>query len=390
MASLRSYCTCFLSLALFAASLSAQETPTLHKAPASTEPETPSIHVDVKEVTVPVTVRDKHGKLVQNLAKDDFVLLQDTKPQTITNLRHDTNLPLTLGLLVDTSRSMSNELSAEKGASQKFLDEMLKQPKDQAFLIHFDKEVELLQDLTSSRDKLYNALSLLETARSDSTDDSTRSSGGDGGQSRRRHGGTQLYDAVYLACTEVLKKQQGRKAIIILSDGQDRGSKETLNDAIEYAQRADTTVYAIYFKGEEQQRRGFGDRDGSRGGMGGPRIGFPGGGGGYPGGGGGYPGGGRRGGRDPEGPKVDGKKILTEIATKTGGQMFEVSKKETIDQIYSEIAEELRDQMVLAYTPDTSSIESGYHRITLTAKNKEMKVQAREGFYIPEPTEAAK
>jgi VWFA-related protein len=387
MPSLRSHCTCFLSLTLFAATLLAQEAPTLHKAPVASEPETPSIHVDVKEVTVPVTVRDKHGKLVPNLAKDDFVLLQDTKPQTITNLRHDANLPLTLGLLVDTSRSVSNEIDAEKSASQKFLDEMLKQPKDQAFLIHFDKEVELLQDLTSSRDKLYNALALLETARSDPSDD-TRSSGDDQGRSRRRHGGTQLYDAVYLASTEVLKKQEGRKAIVILSDGQDRGSKETLNDAIEYAQRADTTVYAIYFKGEEQ-RRGFGDRDGGRGGMGGPRIGFPGGGGGYPGGGGGYPGG-RRGGRDPQEPKVDGKKILTEITTKTGGQMFEVSKKESLDQIYSEIAEELRDQMVLAYTPDKSSIESGYHRVTLTAKNKDMKVQAREGFYIPEQTEAAK
>ena len=140
-----------------------QDTPTLHKAPATSEPEAPSIHVDVNEVTVPVTVRDKHGKLVQNLGKDDFILLQDTKPQTITNLRHDTNLPLTLGLLVDTSRSVSNELERRKSASQKFLDEMLNQPKDQAFLIHFDKEVELLQDLTSSRDKLYNALGLLET-----------------------------------------------------------------------------------------------------------------------------------------------------------------------------------------------------------------------------------
>jgi VWFA-related protein len=387
MAFLRSYFACFLSLGLLAPVFPAQDMPTLHKAPAASEPEAPSIHVDVKEVSVPVTVRDKHGKIVQNLGKDDFVLLQDTKPQTISNIRHDTNMPLTVGLLVDTSRSMSNELSAEKSASHKFLDEMLVQPKDQAFVLHFDKEVELMQDVTSSRDKLFNAIGLLETAHSDQDTDS--SGGDDRGQGRkRRHGGTQLYDAVYLASNEILNKQQGRKVIVILSDGQDRGSKETLADAVEYAQRADTTVYTIYMKGEEQQRRGFGDRDGGR--MGGPRIGFPGGGGGYPGGGGGYPGGGRRGGREPEEARVDGKKILTEIATKTGGQMFEVTKKETVEDIYTKIAEEMRSQFVLAYTPDKSSVDSGYHRITVTAKDKEMKVQAREGFYIPEQTSAAK
>lgn len=382
-----------LALALFSAALFAQDKPTLHDKtstePAARETDTPSFHVDVKEVTLPVTVRDKHGKIVQNLGKDDFVLQQDGKPQTITNLRHENNLPLTLGLLVDTSRSMANELSAEKRDSQKFLDQMLSQAKDQAFIIHFDREVELLQDLTSSRDKLYNALGLLETASSDSQSSSGgRGDGDDRGQTRRR-GGTQLYDAIYLASNEILKKQAGRKAIVVLTDGADRGSKETLADAVEAAQRADTIVYAIYFKGEEQQRRGFGDRDN---GMGRPRIGFPGGGGGYPGGPGGYPGGGsgRRGGGREQEPRVDGKKILTEIATKTGGQMFEVTKKETIDSIYTQIAEELRDQFILAYTPDKSSTDSGYHRVALTAKDKDYKVQTREGYYIPEQTSAAK
>jgi VWFA-related protein len=376
MISLRQFLCLLLSAWLFVPAVPAQETP--------------SFHVDVKEVTLAVTVRDKHGKIVQKLAKDDFVLQQDGKPQTISNLRHDINLPITLGLLVDTSRSMSNELSAEKSASHKFLDEMLTQPKDQAFVIHFDKEVELLQDLTSSRDKLFNAIGLLETAHSDQQTDSTRGDGDDHGQSRgRRRGGTQLYDSIYLASNEILKKQEGRKAIVILSDGRDRGSKETLADAVESAQRADTMIYAIYFKGEEQQRRGFGDRDGG-GGMGRPRIGFPGGGGGYPGGPGGSPGGGRRGGREPEEARIDGKKILTELAGKTGGQMFEVTKKETVEQIYTEIAEELRSQFVLAYTPDKSSADSGYHRIALTAKDKDLKVQTREGYYIPEQTAAAK
>ena len=393
MSFLRSFFVFLLATCLFVPLLPAQDDkPTLQQAPGSTEQQNPpSIHVDVSEVTLPVTVRDKHGKIVQNLGKDDFVLEQDGKPQTISNLRRDTNLPLTLGLLVDTSMSMRDELSAEKSASQKFLDEMLTQSNDQAFLIHFDREVELLQDITSSRDKLYSGLGMLETAHTeqssqDSSDDDSRGQGQ--GQPRmRRHGGTQLYDAIYLASNEVLKKQQGRKAIIVLTDGQDRGSKETLNDAIEAAQRADTIVYAIYLKGEEQ--RGFGnDRGPRRGG-----IGFPGGGGGYPGGypggGGGYPGGGRRGGGSQE-PRVDGKKILTEMATKTGGQMFEVTKKDTVDQIYSQIAEELRTQLILAYKPDKASAEAGYHRVNLTPKNKDYKVQTREGYYIQEQTTASK
>lgn len=390
MSYLRKLSCSLLGVCLAVPLLHGQDMPTLHQAsppPEQRQTDSASIHVEVKEVTVPVTVRDKHGKLVQNLGKDDFTLVQDGKAQTITNLRHDTNLPITLGLLVDTSMSMRDQLSAEKAASQKFLDEMLTQAKDQAFVIHFDREVELLQDLTASKDKLYNALGELETTHSSQQDDS----GSDTGQGQPRmhhHGGTQLYDAVYLAANEILKKQEGRKAIVVLTDGQDRGSKETLMDAVEAAQRADTIVYAIYFKGEEEHH-GFGN-GGRGGGMGGPRIGFPGGGGGYPGGPGGYPGGGGRRGGEQREPQVDGKKILTDIATKTGGQMFEATKKDKLDAIYSQIAEELRNQIILAYTPDKSSAEPGYHRITLSTKDKDMKIQAREGFYIPEATTASK
>jgi VWFA-related protein len=374
-----------LGLLLFVPVLSAQDLPTLRKSsppPEQRQEDTPKFQVEVKEVTLPVTVRDKHGKIVQTLSKDDFTLVQDGKPQSITNFRRDTNLPLTLGLLVDTSYSERNELDAEKTASEKFLDDMLAQPKDQAFLIHFDREVELMSDLTPSKDKLHKGISELQSAGPQEEDRSRD----DDGQRAHRRNGTQLYDAIYLAATEVLQKPQGRKAVIILSDGQDRGSKETLSDAVEAAQRADASVYAIYFKGEEEQRRGWGNDRGGR--MGGPRIGFPGGGGGYPGGGGGYPGGSRYP-REEREPRVDGKKILTEIATKTGGQMFEVTKKENVEAIYAQIAEELRSQYMLAYTPDKSSGEPGYHRVTVAAKDKDMKVQTREGFYISEATTAA-
>jgi Mg-chelatase subunit ChlD len=184
----------------------------------------PPITVEVKVVNVLATVRDKRGQIVSNLGKDDFELEEDGHPQTIAYFTRETELPLTLGLLVDTSLSQSRVLDQERSASHSFLGNMLREDKDKAFVIHFDREVELLQNLTSSRQKLESALDLLgapQLVRS--------GNGGDNGGSRQRYGGggTLLYDAVYLASDEVIRKQQGRKALIVLSDGVDRGSKET-------------------------------------------------------------------------------------------------------------------------------------------------------------------
>jgi hypothetical protein len=262
---------------------------------------------------------------------------------------------------------------------------MLVQPKDKAFLIHFDHEVELLQDLTSSHEKLQSALELLKTPsdreRSNDPNDSSNSPSGSG-SGPHNGGGTQLYDAVFLASDELMKKQPGRKAYIILSDGVDRGSKTYLESAIESAQRADTVIYSIYFaapqryENQQQPGRGIG-----RGGGGG----WPGGGGGWPGGGGGYPGGGggRGGGqqRHPEEQRADGKKILQRISKETGGRFFEVSKKETVGQIYDSIVEELRTQYSMGYTPDKDSSASGYHHVQLQVKRKDMTVQTRDGYY---------
>ena len=345
-----------------------------------------TIAVDVKEVTLPVTVRDKHGKIVRDLTKDDFTLQEDGRPQTIKYYSQDANLALTLGLLVDTSRSQTNVLDAERNASHSFLDQIMVQEKDKGFLIHFDREVELLQDLTSSREKLQSALELLKTPsdreRANDPNDSDNSKSGPGSQ----HGGTQLYDAVYLASNELMKKQQGRKAIIILSDGIDHGSKTFLDGAIESAQRADTFVYSIYFADNRRDERNEGQRQGGGRGSGWPGGGG-GGGGGWPGGGGGWPGGGgggRRGGggqRPAEKPRTDGKKILERISKETGGRYFEVSKKESVGEIYTSIVEELRTQYRMGFTPDKDSAASGYHHLQLQAKRKEMTVQTREGYY---------
>jgi VWFA-related protein len=346
-------------------------------APATT------IAVDVKVVTLPVTVRDKHGKIVRDLTKDDFTLQEDGRAQTIKYFSQDTNLPLTLGLLVDTSRSQETVLDAERAASRSFLEQMLVQPKDKAFIIHFDRQVELLQDLTSSREKLQAALELLKTSSSrDSNDPNDPSNSPSGSGSDSHRGGTQLYDAVFLASNELMKKQLGRKAYVILSDGVDRGSKTYLESAIESAQRADTVVYCIYFaEPRREQRQGNGTGRGGGGGWpggGGGGGGWPGGGGGWPGGGGGRPGGGQR--RSEE-PRTDGKKILERISKETGGRFFEVTKKQTVGEIYDSIVEELRTQYSMGYAPDKDSFASGYHHVVLTVKKKELTVQTRDGYY---------
>ena len=365
---------------------------------ATQQPETDSSTVlrgpVLARVTLLVTVRDKHGQIVRDLTKDDFILQDDGKLQTIKFFSKEADLPLnpdhfplTLGVLVDTSWSQREVLDQERNASHSFLDQMLVKEKYKAFLIHFDREVELLQDLTSHHEKLESALDLLKTADRERSNDSNSNdpNSSSGSDSRHEHhGGTQLYDAVYLASNELMKKQAGRKAVIVLSDGVDRGSKTSLESAIAAAQRSDTVVYAIYFKGEEE-RGERGGSDNGRGGRAGGGGGWPGGGGGWPGGGGGgYPGGGsgKRGGEQrPEEPRVDGKKILARISKETGGRFFEATKKQTVGDIYTSIAEELRTQYSLGYTPERDHSSTGYHHVQLQVKKKDMTVQTRDGYY---------
>ncbi|HEV3329605.1 MAG TPA: VWA domain-containing protein [Bryobacteraceae bacterium] len=352
----------------------------------------PTFAADVKVVNVLATVRNKQGQIVSNLNQDDFTLAEDGHSQVIRYFSRETDLPLTLGLLVDTSQSQRRVLSDERDASHQFFQDVLREDKDQAFVIHFDREVELLQDLTPSRKKLEDALNLLQIGRPREDENNGSQSGGQsGGQypqgggggypggggigfpgggrrypgggpgypgggggnrypsSQRRGGGTMLYDAVLLASEELMAKQKGRKAIVVLSDGRDRGSKVSQGQAVEAAQRADTLVYSIYFADEES---GLGN-------------------------GGGF--GRQSGGRYPEsGP--DGKKVLQQIAAQTGGGFFEVSKKQTVGSIYGRIQEELRNQYSLGYTSDQG--ESGtYRKIAVTVKPKGLTVQARDGYY---------
>src|SRR5260370_7430704 len=171
------------------------------------------IAVDLKGVTLPVTVRTKEGQIVSDLTKDDFTLQEDGRAQTIHYFSHEANLPLTLGLLVDTSRSQTNVLDAERNASRGFFDQMLVQPKDKAFLIHFDREVELLQDLTSSRENLLSPLDLLNTppspysptSRSSTDPPHSDDSDSRSGSASHHRDGPHLYDALFLPSKTLMK-----------------------------------------------------------------------------------------------------------------------------------------------------------------------------------------
>lgn len=330
-----------------------QTQPQASPQPSAQPQQQPKIAVEANMVTVFATVRDKKSQIVSNLTKDDFVIAEDGRAETITYFARENDLPLTVGLLVDTSLSQRRVLGQERTASSSFIEHTLREDKkDQAFLIHFDYEVELLQDFTSSRKKLESKLDLLETPEMQRASDD--------GSGHRHGGGTLLYDAIYLASNDMMQKLQGRKAVIILSDGDDRGSKENLESAIESAQRANTVVYSVLFKDDEP----FGQRGG-----------YSGGGWGGHGGGGGH--------RYPQQERrPDGKKILERISKETGGRLYEVSKKLTVDQIYDQLAQELRDQYILGYVPDKSPSGAGYRKIHLVTKQKDLSVQARDGYYV--------
>jgi VWFA-related protein len=350
----------------------------------------------VKVINVFATVRDKDGKIVKGLTKEDFTLSEDGRPQKIQYFTQSSDLPLTLGLLIDTSGSERRNIATERDASYKFLESVLRPEKDKAFVIHFDREVELLQDLTASRERLEKALDLLQASNpqqnvgnGNDPNNNGGNGGGNGGnggnggtwgggggggiggggmgwpggrggmgggrrggsgrQSGYRGGGTKFFDAVYLAADEILAKQQGRKAVIMLTDGEDNGSRESVDTAIHSAQKAEMLGYSIHIADSSSGfTRGFGS--------------------------GGY-GGGNRGG----GEHVDGKKVLKQISKATGGGYFEFKK--SLDDIYSQINEELRNQYSIGYTSDKPEADGSFRKIELTARGKDLTVQSRDGYY---------
>jgi VWFA-related protein len=367
-----------LSLLPAARLLRAQDLPTLKRAPqpSADGEEKPKYQAEAKLVNVFATVKDKSsGKLITGLTKDDFTIEDEGKPQTIKFFEAETSLPLHLGMLVDTSYHQGRVLQDERSAGIKFFDQVLHE-KDQAFVIHFDKDIELLQDFTDSRDKLDRALNLLEPAQPPQQSQQQGGGGnpqgggypGGGGRRYPQQGGaggyrsrgvTKLYDAILLASEDLMGKQQGRKAIVLMTDGIDSGSKTTLFEAISAAQKADTAVYSVLFA----------DETGS--------FGNP-----------GYGGMGRRGSRMPmptgrsEGP--DGKKILQQIAEQTGGTFNSVGTFHHLDKIFADLQDDLRSQYSLGFIPDAPGEIGLYRHIQVTAKlkKKDLVVQARAGYYV--------
>jgi VWFA-related protein len=310
----------------------------------------PTISVNVKVVNVLASVRDRNGQIVRNLTKEDFRLEEDGRPQNVRYFARESDLPLTLGLMVDTSLSQRNLIDEERSASYRFLDSVLREDRDSAFLLHFDWQVELLQDVTSSKQQLDVAMRDVEVTRSNSSGFGRRRASYPRGNGGARPGvGTLLYEAVQLASDQLMRQQTGRKALIVLTDGVDQGSRISLDDAIEAAQRADTMVYGILFYDPSAYNAGS------------INIGpF------------GIPIGRGRG---------DGKKVLDRMSRETGGRMFEVARGQSISDIYRQIQDELRNQYNLGFSSDRPATQQQYRKLRLSTKYSDLTVQARNGYY---------
>jgi VWFA-related protein len=292
-----------------------------------------TIKVDVDLVNILCTVRGKNNALIGGLEKGDFHLFEDGKEQEIKYFTRETDLPLTIGLLVDVSGSQERLIDTERRAASQFFRSVLR-PKDLAFLISFGKDSELLQDSTSSPKLLEDGLKEL------------RLNANVGGlqpgpvPSQQNQAGTVLWDAVYLAANERLKSEAGRKVIVVITDGVDTGSRETREQAIREAQLADAVVYSIYYVDPGAY-----------------------GGGGFVFGGGG------------------GEGDLKKMSDETGGHVLKVDRKNSLDDIFKEIQEEMRSQYAIAYTPTNPKKDGTFRKLDFKMSNKDYKVQARKGYY---------
>jgi VWFA-related protein len=285
---------------------------------------------EVKVVNLLANVYGRNGEIVRDLTKDDFLVSEDGRSQIIRYFSRETDLPLTLGLLVDTSMSQRRVLDAERIASFRFVDQVLREATDQVFIVQFDMGVEIRQKLTSSRRTLESALARVDTPSLRQLE-------------LQRGGGTLLYEAIAVAARDVMRAQTGRKALVVISDGVDTGSEIPLTTAVEEAQRAGILVYAIVFS----DANAYGTSLGPLLGGGGP----------------------------------DGKGVLMRIARETGGRCFEVSKTLSIEQIFQAIQDELRSQYNLGFVSDVPVRISGFRRLQLTAKQKGLVVQAQSRYW---------
>ena len=337
----------------------------------------PVIRVDVDLVNLLFSVRKSgSGELVPNLTQEDFTVLEEGKPQTIAHFAHETNLPLGLGMLVDVSRSQANLIETERQAGSSFFSSIIR-PKDSAFLLAFGKDTVLIQDFTASVPKLQSGLDSLKADAGAGTGGGRggnsggggypsggRTSGGigfpgggmgwpGGGQGRRRGGGrsqggqqshgngkgTLLFDAIYLACNDEIGHKSGRKALFLITDGEDRGSYYSRGQAIESAQRADTIIYSIYYVDPKVYRA----RSNS--------------------------------------DEMRGPDDLRKMSEETGGRVFKVGNGRTLEDVFAEIQAEMRSQYTIAFKPTDADRNGEFRRVEIRPKNSAYEVQSRKGYY---------
>ena len=268
------------------------------------------VHVDL--VNVLFTATDRRGKLVTDLAKDNLKIYEDNKTQIITNFTRETELPLTIAVLIDTSTSIRNRFKFEQEAAIDFLFRTLRQKKDKALLVTFDSAIELVQDYTDNPEVLAKAIRQV-----------------------RPGGGTKMFDSIFLTCQEKLKAETGRKIMILISDGDDNLSLETLSGTLEMAQKSDVSIYTI-----STNSSGF--------------FGVT-------------------------APKAD--KVLKRLAEDTGGRAFFPFKAEDLSQSFQDISSELRSQYSLAYRSSNFARDGSFRSIKIETDRKNLRVKARKGYY---------
>ncbi|HLK04757.1 MAG TPA: VWA domain-containing protein [Candidatus Acidoferrum sp.] len=284
-----------------------------------------AISTQVSLVSLFATVRDKNKRIVTDLTQNDFQVFQDNEQQKIAFFSKEVTLPITIGLLIDTSGSERYRLPAEQDAASRFLERVMKKG-DEAMVISFDLDVDLLSDFTDDKHIIERAINKAQV----------NAVGGGGvvtpGTIPSNTGGTHFYDAVYLACAEKLGTEAGRKTLIIITDAQDEGSKTRLEEAVEAAQRADTVVHVLWV-----HEGGYGRYD-----------------------------------------------VAKKLAEETGGRAIEVSNEKKLEQAFDQISEELRSQYQIGYYyPAGRPKDGGFRKIKVDVSNKDYKVLARKGFYAP-------
>jgi len=320
------------------------DAPPVSTAPAPAPDNRPiaTLKLNVNLVDVVFTVKDKAGSLVPHLTRNDCTVSEDKVPQTLKSFVEEAHLPLTLGIVLDTSASQARVLLLEQDAGSQFLERVLK-PKDEAFVISVDVDVNLLQDLTNSPRQLSRALYKAEINTAGGNG-ATGIPGAGGGTIPTPVGprGTLLYDAVYLAAREKMNQETGRKAMILLTDGQDQGSRVKINEAIAAAQKSNVAVYVILIadvRGYLEQGMGY-----------------------------------------------FGYSPMKKMTEETGGRLIDVGNNgKKLDAAFEQIEDELRTQYVATYTPTNTKMDGTFRKLSVECHGDGMKVQVRKGYYAAAP-----